>query len=82
MGEVRRKHGIEEKWIQNFSRKISNEEITRIYGRIILKIDVKEFGYNDEDYIHLGEDRDPYHAPITTVTNLRILYNAENFLSR
>jgi hypothetical protein len=44
-------------------------------------MDLREIGWDDMDWIDLAQDRDQWRAIVNTVMNLRIPYNAGNFLS-
>jgi hypothetical protein len=46
-----------------------------------IKIDLRETGFEDVDWIHWAQDRDRWWALVNTVMNLRVLYNAGNFLT-
>jgi hypothetical protein len=46
-----------------------------------IKIDLREIGWNDVDWIDLAQDRDQWRALANTVMNLRVPYNAGKFLS-
>jgi len=46
-----------------------------------IKMDLQEVGGGGMDWIDLTEDRDRWRALMNTVTNLRVLQNAENFLT-
>jgi len=46
-----------------------------------IKIDPQEVGCGGIDWFELAEDRDRWRALVNVVMNLRILYNAENFLT-
>jgi hypothetical protein len=45
------------------------------------KVDLREIGWDVMDWIDLVEDRDRWWSLVNTVMNLRVPYNAENFLS-
>jgi hypothetical protein len=45
-----------------------------------IKMDLREIGCNGMDWIDLAQDRDQWRALVNTVMNLRVPYNAENFL--
>jgi hypothetical protein len=36
------------------------------------KMDLREIGFEDVDWIHLAQDRDRWRAPVNTVMNLRV----------
>jgi hypothetical protein len=46
-----------------------------------IKMDLREIGWNDADWIDLAQDREQWRALVNTVTNLRVPKNAERFLS-
>jgi hypothetical protein len=46
-----------------------------------IKIDFKEVGYGDMDWIELTQDRDGWWALVDAVMNLRVQQNSENFLT-
>jgi hypothetical protein len=46
-----------------------------------IKMDLRETGFGDVDWIHWAQDRDRWRALVKTVTNLRVPYNAGNFLT-
>ncbi|KAJ4435452.1 hypothetical protein ANN_18067 [Periplaneta americana] len=43
-------------------------------GRIILKMDLREVGYDDRDWINLAQDRDRWRAYVRAAMNLRVPY--------
>ena len=53
---------------------------TRIWEDNI-KIDLKEVGWGALDWIDLAQDRDRWRAVMNAVMNLRVTYNAGNFLT-
>jgi hypothetical protein len=44
-------------------------------------MDLREIGWDSVDWIGLAQDRDRWRALVSMVMNLRVPYNAENFLS-
>jgi hypothetical protein len=38
-----------------------------------IRMDVRETGWEGEDWMHLAEDRDQWRAVVNTVMNLRVL---------
>jgi hypothetical protein len=44
-------------------------------------MDLREIGIVDVDWIHWAQDRDRWRALVNTVMNLRVSYNAGNFLT-
>jgi hypothetical protein len=46
-----------------------------------IKMDLREIGFGDVDWIHLDQDRDRWRAPVNMVMNLRVPQNAGNFLT-
>ena len=46
-----------------------------------IKMDLKEVGCGDVDWIDLAEDRDRLLALVNSVMNLRVPQNAGNFLT-
>jgi hypothetical protein len=46
-----------------------------------IKMDLKEIGFGDADWINLVQDRDSWRAVVNTVMNLRVPQNAGNFLT-
>jgi hypothetical protein len=56
-------------------------------GKLILrwvdniKIDLREIGWDGMGWIYLAQDKDWWKAVVNTVMNLRVPYNAGNFLS-
>jgi hypothetical protein len=43
--------------------------------------ELKEIGWDDVDWIDLAQDRDQWRALVNTGVNLRVPYNAGNFVS-
>jgi hypothetical protein len=43
-----------------------------IFGRIILKINLREIGWGDKGCIDVGQNRDQWRALVITVMNLRV----------
>jgi hypothetical protein len=46
-----------------------------------IKIDLKEIGWDDMDWINLAQDRNQWRALVNTVMDLRVPQNAGKFLS-
>jgi hypothetical protein len=46
-----------------------------------IKMDLREIRFGDVDWINLAQDRDRWRAFVNTVMNLRVPYNAGNFLT-
>jgi hypothetical protein len=46
-----------------------------------IKIDLREIGWGDTDWIVLAQDRGQYRALVNTIINLPVSYNAGMFLS-
>jgi hypothetical protein len=46
-----------------------------------IKVDLREIGWDDMDWIDLARDRDRWKALVNTVMNLRVPQNAGKFLS-
>jgi hypothetical protein len=44
-------------------------------------MDLREIGWDGKDWIDLAQDRDQWRALVNTVMNVRVLKNAEKFLS-
>ena len=44
------------------------------------KMDVKETGLEDTNWINLAQDKDKWRALVVTVTNIPVLYNERNLL--
>jgi hypothetical protein len=46
-----------------------------------IKMDLREIGFRDVDWIHWAQDMDRWRALVNTVMNLRVPQNARNFLT-
>jgi hypothetical protein len=46
-----------------------------------IRMDVREIGWEDVDWIHLSQDRDQWRALVNTVMNLRVPIKTANFLT-
>jgi hypothetical protein len=46
-----------------------------------IKMDLREIGFGDVDWIHWAQDRDRWRDLVNTAMNLRVPYNAGNFLT-
>jgi hypothetical protein len=46
-----------------------------------IKMDLREIGFGDVDWIHLAQDRDRRWALVNMVMSLRVPQNAANFLT-
>jgi hypothetical protein len=68
-------HDRHEKCIQNFSLKPRREEIIRKHKRRWendIKMNFKEIGYEDVDWVYLAQDRVQWRALWNTVMNHRV----------
>jgi hypothetical protein len=45
------------------------------------KMNLREIGWGDVDWIDLAQDRDQWRAPVNTLMNIWVPYNAGKFLS-
>jgi hypothetical protein len=46
-----------------------------------IKMDLREIGWDDVDWIDMAQDRDQWRALVNTVLNLQVPSNAGKFLS-
>jgi hypothetical protein len=46
-----------------------------------IQMDLREIGFGDVDWIHWAQDKDRWRALVNRVMNLRVSYNAGNFLT-
>jgi hypothetical protein len=46
-----------------------------------IKMDLRQIGWDGRNWIELAQDRDQWRVLVNTVMNLRVPYNAGNFLS-
>jgi len=46
-----------------------------------IRIDLREVGWEDVDWIHLAQDRNEWWDLVNMVLNLRVPYNSGEFLS-
>jgi hypothetical protein len=46
-----------------------------------IKLDLREIGFGDADWIHLAQDRDRWRALVNTVMSFWVPQNAGNFLT-
>jgi hypothetical protein len=46
-----------------------------------IKVDLREIGWEDVDWIHMAQDRDRWRAVVNTVMNLWVPLKARNFLT-
>jgi hypothetical protein len=56
-------------------------EDSGVDGRIILKRIFQEVGWEGVDWIDMAQYRDRWRAVVNAVINLRVPYNAGNFLT-
>jgi hypothetical protein len=49
--------------------------------KLKIKMNIQDVGWGDRDWIALAQDRDRWRSLVNAVMNLRIPYNAGNFLS-
>jgi len=49
--------------------------------KVNIRVDVKETGSEGVDWIHLAHDRDQWRDLVNTVMNIRVSWNAGNFLT-
>jgi hypothetical protein len=68
MGEVRRAYNV------LFGRPEGRRPLRRPRSRWEdnIKMDLREIGFGDVDWIHLAQDRDRWRAVVNTVMNLRV----------
>jgi CRISPR/Cas system-associated protein Cas7 (RAMP superfamily) len=52
-----------------------------VWGRLTIKMELKEVGCRGIDWIELDQDRERCRALVTAVMNLRITYNEGNILT-
>jgi hypothetical protein len=45
-----------------------------------MKMDLKEIGQEDEDWINLAQNKDRWRSPVNTVTNLLVNIKGGEFL--
>jgi hypothetical protein len=46
-----------------------------------IRMDLREIGFGDADWIHLAQDVDRWWALVNTVMNILVPYNTGNFLT-
>jgi hypothetical protein len=76
MGGACGAHGLGEGCIQHFGCKVGRPEGRRPLGRHRrrwednIKMDLREIGFGDVDWIHLAQDRDTWWALVNTMMNI------------
>jgi hypothetical protein len=55
-------------WSVNVKERDYSEEL----GVDGIRIDLKELGWEEVDWMHMAQDRDHWQAPLNTVMNLRV----------
>jgi hypothetical protein len=69
-GETRSTHGTDEKYKQNLNGRPLGRHRRRWEDNI--RMDLREIGWEDVNWIHLAQDRDQWRAVVNTVMNLRV----------